>query len=149
MKGSVFIATVFIPWIIYCEEKRSNGNEDTCVFVDHAENQVTYKDVACSNSSICRTKRFHITYINVVPYVYVWNGSYWGIDEILLKCCGPCVRYSFTVLKNITQLTLDVMKKSDFVFPILSKTTTQKLYGKDTPPHSDFIFWALTFFALF
>ena len=65
---------------------------NTCVFVDHVENNVSYEDIPCSNNSLCHRKEFHVTYINVVPYVYVWNDTYWGIDEILLKCCGSCVR---------------------------------------------------------
>ena len=134
--SALFIATTMIP---RCRGNAIALGTETCVFVDHVENDVSYASLPCSNNTrVCRRNASHpirITYLDVVPYVYVWNNTYWGIDEILLKCCGPCVKYTYKVLQNITQLTAAVMEQSDLVFPILSKSSTKKLYGSRFLPY--------------
>lgn len=81
---------------------REKIGEETCVFVDHVERELRYGDIPCSSNKACTDTHYNITYINLIPYVYSLNESYWGIDEILLKCCGPCVKYTTRILNNIT-----------------------------------------------
>ena len=45
------------------------------------------------------------------------------------------LQYTNTILNNITELTVEVLEKSDIVFPILSQASTKKLYASHYLPY--------------
>ena len=137
MRGQLrlqFIMLTFVLIAVLVHGRRAKSRPDTCVFVDHVENSVTYENIPCSNSTACRN-HFKITYIKVIPYIYVLNNTYYGIEDILQKCCGLCVRYTSIALNNITELTPDIIEESDFIFPIYAKSSMSMLYGSHFLPY--------------
>ena len=128
------LAVIATGATIAIQSEKALFRKETCMFVDYVEKKIELGDIPCSNHSACN-KHYRITYINLIPFVYSLNNTYWGIDEILLKCCGSCVKYTNIVLNNITELTTDIVKQSDFVFPILARPSTTKLYGSHYLPY--------------
>ena len=80
-------------------------------------------DFPCQTSLVCR-RNYTIT--NMMKKAY----SPQIVTDIIQSCCGSCKNE--IILKNLTrisQLTDSVMETSDFVFPVLGRSDSSKLYG--------------------
>lgn len=78
----------------------------------------------CQNNTMC-TQPFKITYVEVEPY------DTNQITTILSQCCGKCVKSeTVRMIKSVSEITPEVTKTSNFIFPVLAREDTTELYGQ-------------------
>ena len=77
----------------------------------------------CNSASICK-KQFKMVYLEGKPFRPEL------IEDLLRTCCGPCVNTTeVTILKTISEVSPTLMKNAHFVFPVLGRRDSVKLYG--------------------
>ena len=116
----------FLRNFVSCKEKEL---QKTCAYIEYAEKELHLSDNGCAGNDICKRK-FNISYINLPPYNTVKIEGLKFVQDILTKCCWPCVTYEeINNFPNITMVTAFALNSSDFIFPIVASVTTRKLYG--------------------
>lgn len=114
--------------------------EEVCEFIDYLERPSDDFALYCSKSSVCYNDNdnFTISYIETPPFT---SGRLNELDvtevEYLLKtCCGTCTKSPIkTFYDSLADISMNDMKSSDFVYPILARASTTKLYGMHYIPH--------------
>lgn len=80
-------------------------------------------DAKCHKEPICR-KDFNASYVKIEPY------STMIVRDVLRTCCGKCAKVSVVeTFQNINQVPANTENASDFIFPILGRSSAQRLYG--------------------
>ena len=80
-------------------------------------------DIPCEDIKVCQ-KHFKIVSIEKKPY------SPELVTDLIKTCCGSCAKSNFTqTIQKVSEITEDLMKESDFVFPVLGRQNAKSLYG--------------------
>lgn len=83
----------------------------------------------CQDNPVCR-KIFNISYIKMEPYHHLM------LTHLLNPCCGDCVKISSEKLyDNISEVALNHINSSHFIFPVLGMSGTTKIYGYHFIPY--------------
>ena len=126
---------------LFCFFFAGNASEE-CVYVDHIGKQFDIEKIGCPQNNVCNeTRTITIRYIELPNYFYkeMKNEEYRReqisphqkpVHQLLRRCCGTCANISqLDVLNNIGELTPETMKDADFIYPVFSKASRERMYG--------------------
>ena len=84
-----------------------------------------HNDDRCHDDEpVCQTL-FNISYIVMPPY------SPTDLHAFIRLCCGPCARYKVVnTFANITEVSMDTIESSHFVYPFLTYGRKPMLHGR-------------------
>lgn len=97
---------------------------ETCVYMDYRGRDAKNMKIDCSSISVCK-KTFNISIVNLPPFSLQYS-----IEKILTACCSDCAKFHISKrFANITEVSLDTIKNSDFILPFLASKDTKRLFG--------------------
>lgn len=107
---------------------------DACLFIqnmlDNSDQGKITENSKCLQNEICN-RTYSITKIKIPPF------SEENLAEGRLEACCKCVNYEVVdEFANITELTEETIKNTDFIFPVPGTANKETLFG-------------MTFFILF
>ena len=113
---------------------------EECEYLDYLGKRLNVSDIECPGNSFCNSSRvINVQYISHPMYFYPGmkneerTSSYETfqkpVHQLLRRCCG-CLRINeMQHLNTIAQLDFTVSKDADFIFPIFSTASTEKMHG--------------------
>ena len=116
---------------------------EECAYVDYLGKTFNITEVGCPSNHICNEKRvIKVTYIEIPLYFYrdMRDDEHQmgkehkvlqkPVHGLLRRCCGTCANIQqVKILNNTGELSLASMNGSDFIYPILSTASREKMYG--------------------
>lgn len=86
----------------------------------------TILNFPCKNMSFC-ARSFRMSYIRLEPYHRMEINV---INEMINYCCGNCARLKTErIYKDPSNVALEKLNESNFIFPFLAPVRTKNLYG--------------------
>ena len=136
-KMKYFSATLLVV-VQICDVR---AMEESCAYIDYIGSDFNITDRGCVQNNVCTKGRvFNISYIVFPPYFYPAMTVEESADDQLIKqrpieqimrrCCGTCIQFSdIHIFRNLSEVTLPLIKTSDFVYPFFASSSTDMLYG--------------------
>ena len=129
----------FVVFVCLIHAVHTNAS-DECSYVDYLGKQFDINKVGCPENSICNSSRvINVTYINFPLYFYDTmkddenksnDDLQKPVHQLLRRCCGTCANINqLKIISNMEELTPSTIKKSDFIYPIFSTSSKEKMYG--------------------